>query len=86
MWEGKSESGHAHSVQKHVSFFHLGQFKLQPIVVISKVAENVGLKCHVRVVRVIRGLRDQHYVRALASPAFELACIACRELIVFCRQ
>ena len=74
----ESEPGHAHSIQKHVSFFHLGQFRLQPMGMINKETRNVGLEYHVRVVRVIGRLRDEHDVGVLASPAFELARISCR--------
>ena len=39
--EGKLELGHAHSIQKHASFFHLGQFKLQSLDVTNRVTHDV---------------------------------------------
>ena len=45
-----------------------------------------GGKHHVRVERVVRGLRDQHDVGVLAGPAFELARITCRKLVSFRRE
>ena len=79
---------HAHSVQKHISFRHLGQFRLTSTSSeVSHVNDRVGGETHdARVSRVVRWLRDEHDVGILASPAFELARIVYGELVVFSRQ
>ena len=42
---------------------------------------------HVRIVRVIRGLRNKNYVRVLPSAPFELSCLVCGQInVVLHRQ